>query len=46
MLLHAQELMAQLEGMGITASREEGDGEGWEDVEDSDDVDVDEIMKT
>jgi len=45
MLLHAQELMAQLEGMGISASRvEEGGDEEWEDIEDSEDED--EIMKT
>lgn len=35
--------MAQLEGMGITAAREEGEDEAWEDVEDSEDDD--EIMK-
>lgn len=44
MLAHAQELMTQLEAMGITASREDDGAEEWRDVEDSDDED--EEMKT
>ncbi|KAG8796029.1 hypothetical protein FRC16_009846 [Serendipita sp. 398] len=46
MLKHAKELMQQLTDMGITPSRvdAEGDGDDWEDVEDSeedDDVEMD-----
>ncbi|KIM33223.1 hypothetical protein M408DRAFT_326009 [Serendipita vermifera MAFF 305830] len=44
MFAHAQELMVQLEAMGIHASPEEGDDEEWKDVEDSDDEDDE--MKT
>lgn len=40
MLGHAEELMGQLEAMGITASKEEPEADEWEDVEDSEDADV------
>lgn len=40
MLVHAKELMGQLEAMGIAASKDEPEADEWEDVEDSEDDDV------